>query len=212
MISKRRIIYLVRHGATPHNQEGRICGHLPIGLGPEGEAQAEDAAALLAEQPLELILTSPLRRTVETAEILARGRDLEPEPHEGLIELDLGRWQGQTFEELREDELWRTWRRAPHTIATPGGERLEDVSRRARAAVAEGLARLPDRGGLVVVTHGGVLKVLLLGLLGMPLSTYQQVRVQTGSVSAVEVSAELELRLVLGINLTSPCRAFARTS
>ena len=209
-MSDRRAVYLVRHGATAWNKEGRIIGHEDIGLGEGGREQARTAARILAPCRVDLVVSSPLSRTLETARAVAADHDLEPEVDEGIVELRLAGWAGRTRAELAAEKAWQRWLREPHTIATPEGERLVDVRDRAMGALRRGLDRLPEGGGLVLVTHGGVIRVILLTLLGMPLSSYQKVRADPGSVSALELGSDGELAVLLGCNLGDPRRALRR--
>ena len=192
--AERRTVYIVRHGATAWNEKGRIVGHTDLSLSDKGVVQAEGARKLLASSRLDLALTSPLSRTRETAAIVLADHGIVAEPEERLVELALVGWEGKDRKELRDDPAWRTWITAPHTISTPEGERLEDVRERAAAALTDALARLPDGGGVVLFTHGGVARVLTLHLLGMPLSGYQKLRCDCASVTAIEVTAHRPIR------------------
>ena len=212
MNRRRATIYIVRHGATAWNEAGRIVGHADVGLSHGGRLQAEGARSLLGPCRLDLVLTSPLRRTRETARCLIEGRQVELEEEERLIELALGSWEGLTRADLRSDPEWQRWIATPHTAATPEGKTLAEVQARATAALDDGLRRVPDGGGLVVVTHGGVARVLILDFLGMPLSAYHKLRCDCASVTAVEVDAAGELRRVLALNLTDPPRALGNAS
>jgi len=202
-----RSLFLLRHGSTSCNEEGRICGHVEVPLSERGRRQATRAAELLEPCRVDLVLSSPLLRTLETARIVAGARELEPELDGGLTELALGHWSGRARSELAEDPRFLAWLARPHETATPDGERLSDVQARALDAVRRGIAGTPAGGGLLLVSHGGVIRVLVLTLLGMPLSAYQRVRTDPGSVSAFEVTAGGELRLVRGLNLGDDARA-----
>jgi probable phosphoglycerate mutase len=207
--SDRRTVYIVRHGVTSWNEQGRIVGHEDLSLSDQGRDQARGAGRLLAPCRLHLALTSPLQRTRQTAEIALDRRGVEAEVEPRLIELALKGWEGKSRRELGDDPVWNLWLTVPHTIATPEGERLEDIRRRAGAALAEALERLPTGGGLAIFTHGGVARVLILHLLGMPMSAYQKLRCDCGSVSAIEVTPEGGLARVLALNLTDPLLALS---
>lgn len=203
-----RALYLVRHGSTPCNEAGRLCGEEEVSLSDLGRRQVGEAAEHLAGCRVDLVLSSPYLRTLETARALAAPHGLEPETDGDLAELRLGSWSGQDRAELRSrDPSFVAWLETPHLVATPAGERLVDVERRGRAALARGLARVEPGGGLVCVTHGGVVRVLLLSLLGLPLASYQRVRADPGSVSALVVDGDGALEVLLGLNLGDPRRA-----
>lgn len=200
--SERKTIYVVRHGATPWNEQGRIMGHRDLDLSAHGQRQAEGARSLLASCRLDMALTSPLTRTRHTAEIVIASRVVTLEEDRRLIELALEGWEGLRRAELRGEPSWQRWINEPHKTATPEGETLDDVLRRATAVLDDGLSRVPQGGGLLIITHGGVARVLLLHLLGMPLSAYHKVRCEPASVSAIEVTPECELAQLLWLNHT----------
>lgn len=204
---RRKTVYVVRHGFTAWNEEDRILGHRDMGLSERGRAQAEGAGRLLRSCRLDLALTSPLARARETAAIVLgeRGVPLDADPR--LIELRLGAWEGKTRTELREMPSWQVWVRTPDQTTTPEGERLVEVQARAAAALESGLARVPPGGGLAIFTHGGVVRVLMLHLLGLPLSSYHKLRCDCASVSAFEVNPEGRLHRALALNLTDPLLA-----
>lgn len=208
-VRRRRTIYIARHGVTRWNEEHRICGHSDLSLSERGRDQARGAGKLLAGCRLDLALCSPLSRTRETAELALADREVELRSEPRLIELALAGWEGRSREELLDDPSWYVWHRAPHLIATPEGESLEDVRLRAADALACALAEIPPGGGLALFTHGGVARVLILHVLGLPLSSYQQIRCDCASVSAMEVTARGDLARVLALNLTHPLVALS---
>ena len=203
-------VYILRHGVTSGNEEGKIVGHIDLGLSPKGREQALGARQLIANCPIDRAITSPLKRTRETAEIVLEGRSIEARPEPGLIELALKGWEGKTRHELRDDPDWQRWLTVPHTLPTPEGEWLEDVSKRAVASMTKTVKELanassePNRGGVAIFTHGGVARILILHLLGLPLSAYQKLRCDCASVSAFELTPEATLARVLALNLTVP--------
>jgi probable phosphoglycerate mutase len=209
--ASRRIVtvYVVRHGATEWNEQGRIVGRSDHGLSEVGRVQADGARRLLAGRAVDLALTSPLRRTRETADAVLAGRATSTDVEPRLTELALGDWEGMARAELGDDPRWRAWLAAPDASATPGGERLADVARRAGAALRDAVRRAPDRGGVALFTHGGVARVLSLSLLGMPLAAYHKLRCDCGSVSAFEVTPTGVLARALVLNLTEPLVALS---
>ena len=207
MKRRRATVYIVRHGFTEWNEQRRIVGHKELGLSERGAAQAVGVRELLSKRRLDVALVSPLTRTRETAEIALGGHDIAAEPDERLIELDLKGWEGRTRLELASDPSWKAWLDIPDRVATPAGERLVDVRERAHAALLDGVSRAPQSGGLAIVTHGGVARVLILDIMGMPLSAYHKVRCDCGSVTAIDVGEEGELVRLLLLNATRPLLA-----
>jgi len=162
-------IVLIRHGRTVWNKENRVRGRLNPEMDEIGLKQAEATARYVAARwPVVAVLTSPLRRAVQTAERIARAQGLSAEPFHGLLDADFGEWQGLTLEEVerRYPSSCRTWLNAPHMVHFPGGETLTDVRRRVLAGVDEVIARYAGQS-VAMVGHNVVNRVLLCAVLGL---------------------------------------------
>ena len=105
------LFYFVRHGVSEWNTENRLCGRSDVSLSDEGRRQATRLAERLRALPPDAIYTSPLRRTVETAEIIAATTGLKPIVDARLVELDYGAWEGMTFAEVMDHDAgaYRAW-------------------------------------------------------------------------------------------------------
>ncbi|HSK54900.1 MAG TPA: bifunctional RNase H/acid phosphatase [Jiangellales bacterium] len=165
-------LLLLRHGATDHTTGRRFSGSggADPGLSDAGVEQAGRAADYAATHTdLIGVLTSPLRRCRETAEVVAERLDLPVREDDAWSELAFGAWDGLTFAEVRErwpDEL-DAWLSSPD-IAPPGGEPLAALERRVAAARDAAIARHPGRT-VLVVTHMTPIRSLVRGVLGAPL-------------------------------------------
>ncbi len=128
---------LVRHGQTAWNREERFRGRHDLLLDATGLRQAYAAAVHLLDHPIVAIYSSPLKRTVETAKVIANQKGLTVHRHEGLLDIDFGKWQGLNVEEARAQDakLFRVWAEEPHKMHFPGGEGLGDVRERVTAAI-----------------------------------------------------------------------------
>jgi len=179
---------LVRHGRTAWNREERFRGRHDLLLDETGLRQAYAAAVHLLDRPITAVYSSPLKRTMETAKVIANQRGLPVQRHEGLLDIDFGRWQGLNAEEARaqDPELFRTWLEEPHKVRFPGGEALEDVRTRVTDAVEE-LAGAHPEETVVLVSHMVVCKVLMCAMLGLDNSHYWQVRQDVCAINAFEV-------------------------
>lgn len=163
-------LWLIRHGVTDWNREGRWQGQRDVPLNDEGRRQARQAAERLRDQPLEAIYTSDLSRARETAAVLseATGAPLVEDPR--LREIHLGAWEGLSFDDIRQsygDRLDR-FRARPHKERAPGGESVPDVQHRVLGALEEVVDRHPH-GEVALVSHGLALAVIKTRLLGLPL-------------------------------------------
>lgn len=153
--------YLVRHAQSQANAEGWFSGHTDVGLSPLGEAQADALVPALEGVAFDRVLTSDLRRAVDTARRALGGRSPSWTATSALRERDMGAWTGRPLGELEAlglREVLYGWDTRP-----PGGESLRDATRRAVSALAS--AGVTDAA--LVVAHGGVLRGLL-GLLDGP--------------------------------------------
>lgn len=153
-------IILARHGETDWNRESRFQGHADPPLNDLGREQASELAKTLTDQDVAAIYSSPLRRALETAQVIAALRGLDAAPVEGLREVDVGSWQGLTRDEVEQrfPEQFRRW--LDYGQGWDDGESYEEMGSRATAALLE-LAADNDEKRIVAVTHGGPIRAVL---------------------------------------------------
>jgi len=191
----RRRILFVRHGVTDWNREGRFQGHQDPPLSADGLDEARLVASRIAASPDEQparIVTSPLLRSLQTAEAIATamdGSDMAVESDRRLMELGQGDWEGRTHAELEVSDAVRyaAWRRSSPRQPPPGGESLEAATERVGAALGEILGGA-DRGAwpLCLVAHGGSLRIAARRLLGIDLPTAWHVELDNASLSVLD--------------------------
>jgi len=155
-------VLLVRHAESSWNAAGRWQGHGDPPLSARGVAQANALARELAGEPIDVIVSSDLRRAAETAAILGRAHGLEPRLEPRLRELDLGAWEGLTRDEIATlaHGALRRFDAGDPDVRPGGGETLREIERRARSVVRE-LVELHAGQRLAVVTHLGVIRALV---------------------------------------------------
>ena len=177
-------ILLVRHGQTEWNRVMRFRGRTDLGLDQVGWTQARALARRLANWPIKAIYTSPLRRARQTAEPLARQLGLSIQPTEGLLDIDYGRWQGRTPEEVAQAEprLYQLWLEEPQRVQIPGGESLSLVQQRVRLTMEEVVACHPDEM-VLLIGHQVVNKVLICSLLGLDLASFWRIGQDTACLN-----------------------------
>lgn len=165
----RRIVFW-RHGRTDWNAAGRFQGQTDIPLNEEGHRQAAQSARRLASLAPSAIVTSDLARTRSTAEALAALTRLPVAVDAGLRETNAGSWQGHTFDAIRamDPKSLHRWEDGDVHTAAGGAETRLDVAARVHRAVDRALGDVPADGTLVVVSHGGAIRVGLAHLLGLP--------------------------------------------
>jgi len=156
-ISERlRLVVLVRHGETVGESSIRYHGAGDVALSDEGRAQARAAARVIGDLAFDLHLASSLSRAAESARIIRPGHALELDDE--LREIDFGRWEGLTREEIRalDPELNAAWSRDPHGFDFPGGEPRAVFRQRVDRALARAFGRGVER--LLLVAHKGVVR------------------------------------------------------
>lgn len=164
----RKRIILWRHGLTAWNQERRFQGHADVELTTIGVEQARAAAPILAGLKPDLLVSSDLMRARVTAEALASLTGLTVEFDQRLRETDVGIWSGMTISEMQSKDPQRlaAWEDGDD-VRAGGAENRTDVANRMEAALLEWVAKLPDGGALVAVTHGGSARAAIGRLLGL---------------------------------------------
>jgi probable phosphomutase (TIGR03848 family) len=180
-------ILLVRHATTAATGK-RLGGWTPeVHLDDAGVAQAAATADRLADLPVAAVYASPLERTRETAQAIARRHGLRVRTRRGIGEVDYGRWTDLPLAQLRRRKLWATIQSTPSRVTFPGGESIRAAQARAVDTVEE-LATQHGDDTIVVVSHADVIKAVLAHLLGMPLDTFQRLVIAPASVSVVHLA------------------------
>lgn len=181
-------LLLIRHGINDMVGQKRLAGWLPdVHLNDEGRAQAEAMAERLRDVPISSIYCSPLERTRETAEPLARIKGLPVEIREGLGEVRYGDWTGGLIEELAKDDLWRVVQAYPSGMRFPGGDSMRAMQARIVDEL-EAIAADHPRQIVAVVSHADVIKSALAHYLGVHFDLFQRISVNPASVSVVQLT------------------------
>ena len=181
-------LWLVRHGATQWNSEQRFCGHSDIPLSAQGRADARWLARRLRRRNISAIYSSDLVRASQTAEIIAQGRAQSTtiQVSSAWREISFGAWEGLTYNQIAQEYPSSLgFFTDPLQHAPPGGESLGDLVRRVQGAYEQMACAAPE-GDIVLVSHGGPLRALLCCLLGIPLERQWQLRLESGSLSAID--------------------------
>lgn len=190
-------LWLVRHGLTRLNEEKRYCGHSDPPLSPRGYAQARWLAERLHTIGLTKIYCSDTQRARSTAEMIC---EVVPgtmvRSMEEWRELNFGAWEGLTYEEIRERFPQEPgFFQDPLTIAPPEGESFPQLLKRIDAGWRVILKDVDNQGAdgnseqvqYALVSHGGPLRALLCRLLGWSMEQQWQLRLDPGSLSAIDI-------------------------
>ena len=180
---------LLRHGETPHTAEKRFSGS--TGTDPElSEVGLRQAAAvaerLAASGGVDVVVASPMRRTRQTADAVAKALGAKVREVDAFRECAFGEWEGLTYDEVRQGwpEALDAWR-GDVKVAPPGGESFDDVRKRVVRARDQVLARYP-RQSVLVVSHVTPIKVLVADALGAPMSALYRMELSPATLTEVQ--------------------------
>jgi probable phosphoglycerate mutase len=167
-------LYLVRHGATPLTAEDRFSGAENVHLSEEGRTQVIHLAERLADDQIEAVYCSPLDRTLETANLIAKPHGLTPILRDGLREISHGHWEGLSRKEVEErfTDEYTAWEADPFTFAPEGAESGISVLARALPVIREVVINHQD-GNILVVSHKATLRLVISSLLGFDARGYR---------------------------------------
>jgi broad specificity phosphatase PhoE len=176
-------LILARHGETVWNVEKIFRGRTDVNLDEVGIKQAELLGNYLSNRELEAIYSSPLKRAVDMANIIARYQKIGVHVAKCLIDFDYGEWQSLPEQEAKRlyPTLHNEWHTSPHKVKMPGGESLEDVRRRAIEVVHDVLSRY--QGSILLVSHRVVNKVLICSILGLENSHFWNIKQDVGGIT-----------------------------
>ena len=185
----KTVFTLIRH---PEPAVSGICyGSLDVPLSAAGLRNAHAIAVNFAGEPFAAIYTSPLRRCAETARMLAEGRECPLETLEALRELDFGCFEGRNFDELARDypDVYRRWMESPTEVEFPGGESFATMRKRVLGAIQE-LRTRHARQHLALVTHGGVIRTLLVEVHGTDPRRIFDIELPYGAIRRVALPSD----------------------
>ncbi len=186
------MIYLVRHGETAANRARLALGRADPELTDRGRAQADALARALRAVEIERVVSSPLRRAIETATAIAAAVGLEVEVEDRLVEMDYGDWDERSFADLPADALAR-WRQDAG-FAPPNGESLETVGERVR----EWCEPLIDGPPVVAVSHVSPIKAAAIWAMGAEPLLAWRMHLDVASIS--RIGAPNRMPCLLGFN------------
>ncbi len=178
-------ILLIRHGSTDVMRDV-LCGRTPgVPLNAEGRKQAATLGEVLRQEvSLAAVYSSPLERTVETARLIADPQGLIVSVESRLNEVDFGNWMGLSFDELRDRSEWQNYNAHRALRSPPGGESLAAVQARVQSCL-QTMQQIHPNETIAAVSHGDVIRTLIMLLLGIPLDHVLRLQIDPGSVSEV---------------------------
>lgn len=186
-------IYLFRHGETDWNKQRRLQGQSDVPLNAFGIELAEKTAKALAQEGtvFDRVFSSPLSRALETARILAGGRDIPLETDKRLMEMNFGVYEGGEFDPPKTDPshpLYNFLCKPECYVPSAGAESFEEVMGRARAFLQEKILPLEGSCGTVLVTaHGAFNRCLLRTIAPTSLEDFWKVGLPNCAVSILSL-------------------------
>jgi len=203
----RGVALLMRHGETDWNRQGRVMGRNPIELSENGRVQVHAAARVAQPLSPDVVITSPLVRARQSAEIMAEalgGLEIIEEPE--ITEVLYGRWEGMTYHDLIDDPHYVEYRKSPIDYPTPGGETIPEVQARGIRAITGAVERNTDKR-ILFVSHGDIIRTVLCHFLGLELKYFHRLRVDNATISGVQLAGTFSEVKFLNL-LPDPGRAF----
>lgn len=157
-------IHLIRTGSTSEGMWKRYVGQSDIPLSPKGEEGLRQLATEFQYPRVELVYSSPLRRCTQTADILYP--DTQVIAMDGLMDMNLGEFEGKTFEELRGSDDFEKWIKNSFEFTPPRGEQLSAFAERIVHAVSDIFVGMMEQrvANAAIITHGGVIMTLLAAI------------------------------------------------
>jgi broad specificity phosphatase PhoE len=183
-------LYLLRHGETVYSRSGGHCGWIDPDLTTEGEQMAIAFADTYGKVAWNAIYTSPMKRTLATAQPICSLTNIELQIRAGLKEIHYGDWEGKTVSDVQTQygDDYTQWRSEPAWNAPTHGETGLQVANRALAVVAEITHQYP-RGNVLLISHKATIRIILCNLLGIELGRYRdRLDVPACSVSMVTMA------------------------
>ena len=180
-------VFVIRHGESTWVRERRFAGSRDVPLTDTGRRQCAAVARALAATGVAAIYASPLERARASAEVIAEPHRLPVRIVPAFAEMAFGAWEGLTRDEIRArfPEGWEQWRSAPHLCAPLGGETVSKVAERVGAGLTE-LQQAHADQTIVLVSHSIVMRVMVLGALGLGLDRLWTVDAAPAGITEIE--------------------------
>lgn len=194
----RGTLYLIRHGATLEEAPKKYKGSIDVPLSEKGIRQMEAVASYLRSAIREdcYVYSSPLSRALRSAEIIGEKLGTKPVVIDEFKERNFGLWEGMTFDDIVRlyPEEFEAWRRDPLRHSPPNGESTLQVSERVKKGlkiIEEDSSRIEalnneKKFSYIIVAHGGVNRIILCELLGIPLENIFRIEQEHGCINIIE--------------------------
>ena len=207
-------IYLIRHGETVDADSRRYKGHIDVPLSENGIKQLERLAEYLSQKSevrtknselktqnsgLKAVYSSGLSRALKSAEIIGAPFGLKPVIKDDLKERSFGAWEGMTFDEIKKKwpDAFNAWAENPLKFSPMEGENTLEIKERAMKAFNEIINNHKDEE-IAIVSHGGITRVILCEMLGMPLENIFRIEQDFAALNIIEIWDYPVVKLING--------------
>jgi len=200
------VLYLIRHGETEGAEKRRYKGSIDVPLSENGIRQMEQVSKYIVEENkyfsnppsptflkggkgglLDAVYCSDLQRAIKSAELIAKPHSLNPIIVPSLRERNFGTWEGMSFDEIREKhpQEFDAWAANPLRFSPMGGESTAEVKERVIDALDK-ILNTHEKQQIAIVSHGGVIRIMLCHFLGIPLENIFRVEQDYGALNIIE--------------------------
>ena len=183
-------IFLVRHGETNWNKEGRFQGQIDIPLNHNGKDQAKKTFEYLKDINFNKAFSSSMHRPYETAQlILQKNNNIKINKLDSLVEINHGLWEGKLEKEIKEEWpiLLKNWHDKPEEVIMPEGESIKDVSNRSVKAFEDICFSQEQNDITLLVAHDAVNKTLICNILGLDYSNIWMIKQGNGGITVIDI-------------------------
>jgi probable phosphoglycerate mutase len=189
------LLLLIRHGENDYTKTNKLAGRLPkVHLNEQGQKQARALGEALKGVPISAVYSSPLERAMETAKPIAKSVGVKLKKEKGLLETDVGDWQGRSLKRLYLYKHWKVVQHAPSRAHFPNGESFYECQTRIVGTLDSILSQHKKKDIIACIFHADPIKLAVAHYLGLPLDQFQRLGCDTGSVSVLalgEMGAQL---------------------
>jgi probable phosphoglycerate mutase len=182
---KPTTVLFIRHGENEWTQSNKLAGRTPgVHLNEYGKLQAEALGNRLAKAKIDAIYASPLERTMETAQAIAKHHHMEIKERPGILEVDYGEWTGAEIKQLAKKKEWMTIQYYPSGAGFPGGETMYQMQSRFVQEINSMVAAHPGQT-VVIVGHADLIKSAVAHYLGVHFDLFQRIVISTASITTI---------------------------
>jgi probable phosphoglycerate mutase len=182
-------ILLIRHGDTDYVDKV-LAGRIDSPLNDEGVSQSLRIAEALKHLSIEAIYASPLKRTQQTAQPLAKHLHLDVNINNELNQVNFGDLQGLSIDELFQDPNWKIFEENPALAKIPGGEDGFMVRERVSTAILKVINHYPQDSVIAIFSHGSIIRHTISYFIGLPLKNLNKIRISPASISTLNITGD----------------------